>query len=561
MEKPWIKQYPKGIPVDVGPLPWSSIPDFFASVVQKHPNHPAIVNMGTQLSYTQLDQKSTDLANYLAQHLGLPNGSRVAIMMPNLLQHAVAILGILKAGLTFVNINPLYTARELEHQLIDSGAETIIILDNFCHVLAAALPASSIKHVITTSIGDLLAFPKSVVTNIAVKYVKRMVPKYSIEDIIPLKVALSKGHKLQYQPPRSCLDDTAVLQYTGGTTGICKSAVLSHRNLLVNMQQATLWISHGSAPEKGIVPGQEIVITALPLYHIFSLTANFLTFMNIGGTNHLITNPRDLPGFIKELKRFPFTCITGVNTLFNHLMHTPGFANLDFSMLKISLGGGMAIQKSVAEQWKASTGCTLIEAYGLTETSPAVCINPLNLNAYNGSIGLPISSTECSVHDDEGRQLPLGETGELWVRGPQVMQGYWNRPDETEKVLTPDGWLKTGDIAWIDQDGYIYLVDRKKDVIIVSGFNVFPNDVESVISNHADVLECGVIGIEDDECGEAVRAYVVKKNPRLSEQQLTEYCRERLTPYKVPKSILFVSDLPKSNLGKILRRELREVAA
>lgn len=559
--RPWINQYPKGVPVEAGEIPWTSIPDFFVAKVQKYSDRPAVENMGTQLSYSQLNENSDHLANYLSQELSIPKGSRVAIMMPNLLQHTIAILGTLKASLIVVNINPLYTARELKHQLVDSSAEAIIILDNFCHVLVSVIQETSIKHVITTALGDLLRFPKSTVTNFAVKYVKRLVPKYSIEDAIPLKTALAKGSNLKYIPPDSNPDDTAVLQYTGGTTGVCKSAVLSHRNLLTNMQQATLWISHGSVPEKAIVPGQEIVITALPLYHIFSLTANFLTFLNIGSLNYLITNPRDLKSFVKELHRVPFTCITGVNTLFNHLMHTPGFDQLDFSTLKITIGGGMAVQRSVAEEWNEITACTLIEAYGLTETSPAVCINPLGLNSYNGSIGLPISSTECSIHDDDGHTLPIGQTGELWVKGPQVMKGYWNRPDETAKTLTPDGWLKTGDIARIDQDGYVYLVDRKKDLIIVSGFNVFPNDIESVISSHSDVLECGVIGIEDEECGEAITAFVVKKNSELDEQKLIDYCREHLTAYKVPKSIQFVTDLPKSNIGKILRRELREIAA
>ncbi|MGH8557014.1 MAG: AMP-binding protein [Methylococcales bacterium] len=561
MNKPWIRQYPEGIPAEAGCVPWSSIPDFFALAVRNYPDHPAVANMGTRLSYTRLDELSSDLANYLSRNLGLAKGSRVGVMMPNLLQHAVAILGILKAGLIVVNINPLYTPSELEHQLRDSGAEAIIILENFCHVLASVLPGTRVQHVIRTSIGDLLTFPKSLVVNFAVKYIKRMVPKYGIPNTISLQTALAKGGNTQFQPPRIDLDDTAVLQYTGGTTGVSKSAVLSHRNLLINVQQATLWISHGAAPDKKITSGREIAINALPLYHIFSLTAIFFTFLNLGGLNYLITNPRDLPAFIKELKRIPFTCMPGVNTLFNRLMNTRGFEEIDFSTLKLCVGGGMAVQRSVAERWKALTGCTLIEGYGLTETSPAVSLNPLNLKSYNGSIGLPLPSTECSIRDDEDRQLPIGQIGELWIRGPQVMKEYWNRPDETAKVLTPDGWLKTGDIARIDEQGYIYLVDRKKDLIIVSGFNVFPNEIESVIGSHPDVLECGVIGIEDADCGEAVGAFVVKRNPGLDEQQLIRYCRERLTPYKVPKSIKFVTDLPKSDIGKVLRRKLREFAA
>lgn len=560
MDKPWLKQYPREMPVEAGSVPWSSIPDFFASVVGKYPHRPAVANLGTRLSYTRLDEISSNLANYLSHELRLPKRSRVAIMMPNLLQHAVAILGVLKAGLIVVNINPQYTAPELKHQLTDSGAQAIIILENFCHVLASALPATQIQHVINTSIGDLLTFPKSLAVNFVVKHIKRMVPEYAIPNCISFKSALAKGKKLPFRAPEIDLDEPAILQYTGGTTGICKSAVLSHRNLLINMQQATLWISHGAQPAKQIVPGREIVINALPLYHIFSLTAGFLTFINLGSLNYLITNPRDLPAFVKELKRVPFTCMPGVNTLFNRLMNTPGFKDLDFSTLKLCVGGGMAIQRSVAERWKTLTGCTLTEGYGLTETSPAVCINPLNLENYNGSIGLPLPSTNCSIRNDSDRELPSGEIGELWVKGPQVMQGYWKRPDETEKVLTKDGWLKTGDIARIDEDGYVYLVDRKKDLIIVSGFNVFPNEIELVISHHPDVLECGVIGIEDADCGEVVMAFVVKKNPGLDEQQLIHHCRERLTPYKVPKSIRFETELPKSDIGKVLRRKLRELA-
>ncbi len=560
MNKPWILQYPEGIPAEVGPVPWISIPDFFASVVENYPNRPAVASMGTQFTYKRFDELSSRLASYLSLELRLPAGSRVAIMIPNLLQHAVAIIGILKAGLVVVNINPLYTPSELKNQLNDSGATAIIILDNFCHVLASVLDSTPVQHVIRTSIGDLLTFPKSVAANFVVKRIKKLVPKFEIRGSVAFKTALAKGSKFQYRAAEITLDDTAILQYTGGTTGVCKSAMLSHGNLLINMQQATVWISHGSAPGKQVEPGREIVINALPLYHIFSLTACFLTFLNLGSLNYLIANPRDLTTFIRELGRIPFTCLPGVNTLFKRLMDAPGFQDLDFGTLKITVGGGMGVQPSVAERWKALTGCTLIEGYGLTETSPAVSMNPLNLIKFNGSIGLPLPSTDCSIHDDDGGLLPFGEVGELWVNGPQVMQGYWNRPDETEKVLTPDGWLKTGDIARIDEDGFIYLLDRKKDLIIVSGFNVFPNDVEAVINTHPDALECGVIGIEDDLCGEAVIAVVVKRNPGLDEQQLMLYCRERLTPYKVPKSIIFVTDLPKSDIGKVLRRKLRELA-
>ena len=561
MNKPWIAQYPEGIPAEVDPIPWTSIPDFFASIVHKYPDNPAVANMGTTINYARLDDLSTHLANYLMRDLALQKGTRIAIMMPNILQHAVSILGILKAGFVVVNINPLYTSVELQRQLNDSGAETIIILENFCHVLAPILSSTSVRHVISTSIGDLLTFPKSVAVNFAIKHIKRLVPKSGLQNVIPLKSAFANGSRSAFCPPAIELNDTAILQYTGGTTGVSKSAILSHRNLLVNLQQTTLWINHGALPGKEIKAGQEIVINALPLYHIFSLTAGFLTFINLGSLNYLITNPRDLPAFVKEIKRIPFTCMPGVNTLFYRLLDTPGFEKLDFSSLKLCVGGGMSIQGSVAERWKSTTGCTLLEGYGLTETSPAVCINPLNLKDYNGSIGLPLPSTDCSIRDEDGRELANGQTGELWVRGPQVMSGYWKRPDETAKVLTSDGWLKTGDVARIDKQGYIYLVDRKKDVIIVSGFNVFPNEIETVIADHPETLECGVIGINDDSCGEAIRAYVVRKSSEVDEQQLIRYCRERLTPYKVPKSIIFVADLPKSDIGKVLRRKLRELAA
>lgn len=561
MNKPWLQQYPDGVTAEVGDISWFSMADFFAAAVKKYANRPAVGNLGTQISYARLDELSTDLANFFSRELALAHGSRVAVMMPNLIQQAVAILGVLKAGMVVVNINPLYTPFELEHPLKDSGAEAIIILENFCHVLEIVLRKTHLRHVITTGVGDLLDFPKSWIVNFVVRTVKRKVPKFAIPNAIPFKSALARGGKTEFQAPRIDLDDIALLQFTGGTTGISKSAVLTHRNLLNNIQQTTLWITHGAKPEKTLTPGRETVINALPLYHIFSLTAGFFTFLNLGGLNYLITNPRDLPAFMKELKRVPFSCIPGVNTLFNRLMNTPGFEKIDFSSLKLTVGGGMAVQRSVAERWKAMTGCTMIEGYGLTETSPVVSANPLNLQDFKGSIGLPLPSTEISIRDERDREVPLGESGELWVRGPQVMKGYWNRPDETAKVLSPDGWLRTGDIGRVDEQGYIYLVDRKKDMIIVSGFNVFPNEVEAVLTGHPDVAEAGVIGIEDSECGEVVKAFVVTKNPKLEEKQLIRYCREHLTPYKVPKFIQFVNDLPKSEIGKVLRRKLRAITA
>jgi len=558
MDKPWLKQYPEGIPAEIGPGGYTSIPNFFETVTQKHPDNPAFSNMGTVLTYQQAEEHSRHLANFLRHELKLKKGERVAIMMPNLLQHAVAILAILRAELVVVNVNPLYTRRELEHQLQDSGAKAIIVLDHFCHVLATVLDKTQLEHVVTTRLGDMLHTPKSVVVNFVVKYVKRLVPAYSIPNRLHFKRALHVGRRHAYVPADTTLNDIAFLQYTGGTTGVCKSAILSHGNLLTNMQQATEWISHGAKNGKKIKFGQEVVIASLPLYHIFSLTASFLTFMNIGSLIHLVTNPRDLPNFVKELRNNRFTAIPGVNTLFNHLLNTPGFSELDFSELKITIGGGMAIQRNVAKKWKAVTGCTIIEAYGLTETSPAVCINPLDAEEHNGSIGLPISSTDCCIIDENGQELAFGETGELCIRGPQVMQGYWNRPEETANVFTADGWFKTGDIAKIMDDGYIYLVDRKKDVILVSGFNVFPNDIESVICSHPEVMECGVIGIPDDDTGEAVKAFIVKKNPNLNATVIRKYCHDKLTRYKIPKRIVFIDELPKSNIGKILRRELRE---
>jgi long-chain acyl-CoA synthetase len=451
-----------------------------------------------------------------------------------------------------VNTNPLYTSRELKHQLVDSGAKAIIIMENFCHTLAEVIDETPVEHVITTQLGDLLSFPKSIIVNVVVKYVKKMVPPFKLKDRAPFNNALSIGSGLQFTRTQSGHDDIAFLQYTGGTTGLAKGAMLTNRNMIANMQQASAWV-------KDIVDeGGEVIVTALPLYHIFSLTANCLTFMKVGAENYLITNPRDMPGFVKELQGISFSVITGVNTLFVGLLNTPGFDSIDFSRLKLTLGGGMAVQQPVAERWKKTTGAPLIEAYGLTETSPAVCVNPLNLTEFNGSIGLPLPSTEVSIQDENGNMLDLGEDGELCVRGPQVMKGYWNREDETEKVLSVDGWLKTGDVAKMDADGYVRIVDRLKDMILVSGFNVYPNEIETVIAENEGVLEVGVIGEPDERSGELVKAVIVKKDPSLTEADVIKHCRERLTSYKVPKVIEFVDELPKTNVGKILRRELRK---
>ncbi|MBT8435716.1 MAG: AMP-binding protein [Gammaproteobacteria bacterium] len=551
MEKVWLKSYPPGVPEEIDIDAYRSVTDVFEQAIKRFGENPCFSNLGTTLSYNEMDRYTDQLASYLQNLPGLDTGDRVAVMMPNVLQNPIAIFAILRAGFTVVNTNPLYTPRELKHQLTDSGAKAIIVMENFCHTLDEVIGDTPIEHVITTQLGDMLHFPKSLIVNLVVKYVKKMVPNFSLPQRITFKQALQKGSGQRHQAVPRGHDDLAFLQYTGGTTGVAKGAMLSHGNMIANMQQASSWLANT------VNEGEEVIITALPLYHIFSLTANCLTFMKVGALNYLITNPRDMPGFVKELQGLRFTAITGVNTLFNGLMNTPGFENIDFSNLKLSLGGGMAVQQPVAERWKKLTGAPLLEAYGLTETSPAVCINPLTLMEFNGSIGLPVPSTEVSVQDDEGNILPQGETGELCVRGPQVMQGYWHRPEETAKVLSSDGWLKTGDVAQMDEMGFFRIVDRLKDMILVSGFNVYPNEIEAVIAGHEGVLEVGVIGEPDEESGEVVKAVIVKKDPALDEKSVIAHCREHLTGYKVPKKIEFRDELPKTNVGKILRRELR----
>jgi long-chain acyl-CoA synthetase len=560
MQKPWLRSYPEGTPAEISAPTHPSIAALFESTCQSYPDNPAFTNMGTTLTYRQLEEKTAAFANFLRRDLGLKKGDRVAIMMPNLLQDPVAIFGVLRAGLVVVNTNPLYTAPELKHQLNDSGASAIVVVENFAHVLETIVDEVDLKAVITTQMGDLLDFPKSLVVNLAVKYIKKLVPAWSISSAIPFKEALQRGENFTFEPTDTTVDDIAFLQYTGGTTGVAKGAMLTHANLLANMEQCFLWITHGTAGHdmKSLELGKETVITALPLYHIFALTANCLTFMKLGGHNYLITNPRDMPSFINELKETKFTAITGVNTLFNGLTNTPGFDEIDFSNLKVSLGGGMAVQESVAAIWKEKTGCTLVEAYGLTEASPAVCINPLSLDAFNHSIGLPMPSTECSIQDEDGNLLPIDTEGELCIKGPQVMKGYWQRDDETTKIFDADGWLHTGDVAKMDKDGFFYIVDRLKDMILVSGFNVYPNEIEAVIAAHPDVLECGVIGVPDKKSGEAVLAVVVKKEPHLSEQDIKDWCEKSLVGYKTPDQVYFDDELPKTNVGKILRRTLRD---
>ena len=552
MEKIWLKNYQPGVPAEVNVNEYKSVAEVFEKSVGKYADRPAFACMDKIITYRELDKLTRDFAAYLQNKLGLKKGDRVAVMMPNLLQYPIAVFGILRAGLTVVNVNPLYTPRELEHQLKDSGAAAIVILENFAITLQDVLKNTPIKTVITTQIGDMLGFPKSLIVNMVVKHVKKMVPAWSIQSTVRFNDTLTQGSRLKMNPVQIGHEDIAFLQYTGGTTGVSKGAMLTNRNIIANMMQAHAWL-------KPVVrEGQEIIITALPLYHIFSLTANCMVFTEIGGLNILITNPRDIPGFVKELQKYPVTCMTGVNTLFNALLNNADFGKIDFSTWKMVLGGGMAVQRAVAEKWKQVTGVPLIEAYGLTETSPAACINPMDLKEYNGAIGLPVPSTECSVRDEAGNEVPMGEPGELWVRGPQVMKGYWQRPDESAKVLKGDGWLATGDMAIVTPDGFFKLVDRKKDMILVSGFNVYPNEIEDVVAMHTSVLEVACIGIPDDKSGEVVKVYVVKKDQALTEKEVIEHCKKNLTGYKVPKYVEFRAELPKTNVGKILRRALRD---
>jgi long-chain acyl-CoA synthetase len=548
----WLKSYPPGVPAEIDTRTYSSIVELLESAYDRFRHRPAFANMGRVLRYDDVDRLSRQFASFLIHELQLQRGERVAIMLPNVLQYPIALFGVLRAGLTVVNTNPLYTARELRHQLSDSGASAIVVLDNFAATLAEVLDEVPCRHVITSGLGDLLGLPKSILVNFAVRHIKKLVPPYSIPGAIRFNAALQRGAtkplpKIAIEP-----EDIAFLQYTGGTTGVAKGAMLTHRNMAANMLQATTWLG------TKLRPGEEIIITAIPLYHIFALTANCLVFMKTGGLNVLITNPRDLPGFVKELKRVRFTAMTGVNTLFNGLLNTPGFDRLDFSQFRFTMGGGMAVQRVVAERWKKVTGVTLVEAYGLTETSPAACVNPLDLEEYNGAIGLPLPSTECSIQDEEGRCLGVGEIGELCIRGPQVMKGYWQRPEETAKVLSADGWLHTGDIARMDEKGFFYIVDRKKDMILVSGFNVYPNEIEDVVAQCPGVLEVAAVGVPDEKSGEAVKVVVVKKDPALTAETIRAHCRANLTGYKQPKYIEFRDSLPKTNVGKILRRELRE---
>lgn len=554
MTKIWHKNYDPGVPTNVDTTEFRNVPDILEHAFRKFTNRPSFHNMGTTLTFGQIDQLSRRFASFLQHELGLKKGDRVALMMPNILQYPVALFGVLRAGMVAVNVNPLYTPRELEHQLNDSGTTAIVIFSNSAHTLQKVLANTPVKHVITTSIGDMLNFPKNLLVNFVIKHVKKMVPPFELPGSIDFLEALKRGEPARFRSESLTHQDTAFLQYTGGTTGVAKGAILTHGNIVSNMLQAKSWIKNF------IADGNEIIITPLPLYHIFSLTANCFVFSNIGALNVLITNPRDIPNFVKELRKWRFTAFTGVNTLFNVLLNDPGFRRLDFGSLKLTLGGGMAVQKSVAERWKEVTGRPLVEAYGLTETSPAACINPMTLQTYNGFIGLPIPSTDVEIKNDEGQTVPLGEVGELCIRGPQVMKGYWKRPEETAQAMTADGFFRTGDLGFMNVEGYVKIVDRKKDMVLVSGFNVYPNELEDVISGHPKVIESAVVGVPDEKCGEAVVVYVVKKDDSLTVEELIKYCRENLTAYKVPRHVEFRADLPKSNVGKILRKDLRDEA-
>lgn len=550
MEKIWLKKYPQNVPTEIDPDHFSSLVDIFAQSIQKFGEKTAFINMGGELTYNELDRHADAFAAYLQQKLGVQKGDAVALMMPNLLQYPIALLGVHRAGGIVVNVNPLYTPRELEHQLVDSNAKAIVIVENFANTLAQVIGNTPVQHVVITKMGDLLGL-KGHLVNFVVKHVKKMVPDYQLANVISFKTMLSAGADLTLNPVSLCGDDLAFLQYTGGTTGVSKGAMLTHRNMVANLEQVSALM------KPCLIEGEDVIVTALPLYHIFALTANCLLFIKFGGTNLLITNPRDMPGFVKELGKYPFTAISGVNTLFNGLLNTPGFKELDFSTLRLSIGGGMAVQRAVAERWLEVTKCDLLEGYGLTECAPVVSFVPYDIGHYTGSIGVPAPSTEIRLVSDEGIDVSLGEAGELWVKGPQVMKGYLGRQDATDECMH-EGWFATGDVAKMDEQGLLYIVDRKKDMILVSGFNVFPNEIEDVVATHDGVLECAAIGVPNGTSGESVKIFVVKKDPSLDEETIISHCRERLTGYKVPKLVEFRTELPKTNVGKILRRKLKE---
>ncbi len=551
-DKFWLKDYPAGVPTEIDPDSVRSLKQMFEDACRDYASRPAFSNMGRTLSYADIDRASQHFGAWLQKEAGLKKGDRVALMMPNILQYPIAIIGTLRAGMTVVNVNPLYTARELEHQLVDAGATVIVIFENAAATLAQVIARTPIRTVIVTGIGDQLGFPKSAITNFVIRRVKKMVPPYALPGALRFNAVMAHAAGLTLDPVDVSGDDIAFLQYTGGTTGVSKGAVLTHRNMVANTLQVTSYM-----PELGEIE-HAVVVTALPLYHIFALTSNMLVFTRVGGENLLITNPRDMAGFVKELSKVRFTFITGVNTLFNGLLHTPGFDKIDFSSLKVALGGGMAVQAAVSERWRQVTGRHICQGWGLTETSPVATANLPGSVEFNGSIGYPLPSTEISIRDDDGKALATGAVGEICVRGPQVMRGYWNRPDETAQVMLPDGWLRTGDIGRMDQRGRTYIEDRKKDMILVSGFNVYPNEVEGVIAQMPGVLEVAAVAQADEKSGEVVAVFVVRKDPALTAEQVIAFSKRELTGYKVPRDVYFRDELPKTNVGKILRRTLRD---
>ncbi|MEM6159091.1 long-chain-fatty-acid--CoA ligase FadD [Erwinia sp. P6884] len=553
MNKVWLNRYPADVPAEIDADRYASLIDLFEQAVSRYAERPAFINMGQAMTFRQLEARSRAFAAYLQQGLGLKKGDRVALMMPNLLQYPIALFGILRAGMVVVNVNPLYTPRELEHQLNDSGASAIVIVSNFAHTLEKVVAKTQVKHVILTRLGDQLSPAKGTLVNFVVKYVKRLIPKYYLPDALSFRSALQKGERMQYARPQVSNDDLAFLQYTGGTTGVAKGAMLTHRNMQANLEQTKA--TYGSLLKEG----KELVVTALPLYHIFALTVNCMLFIDLGGTNLLITNPRDIPALVKELGKHRFTAITGVNTLFNALLNDEDFNKLDFSSLTLSAGGGMAVQKAVAERWEKLTGHYLLEGYGLTECSPLVSVNPYDIRYHSGSIGLPVPSTDIMLVDEAGNEVTEGEPGELCIKGPQVMTGYWQQPEATSEVLK-NGWLHSGDIVTVDEEGFIRIIDRKKDMILVSGFNVYPNEIEDVLMQHPKVREVAAVGVPNDITGETVKICVVKKDASLTQEELIAHCKKHLTGYKIPRVVEFRSDLPKTNVGKILRRELRDEA-
>ncbi|TKB52812.1 long-chain-fatty-acid--CoA ligase FadD [Ferrimonas aestuarii] len=551
MDKVWLSSYPAGVPQEIDADRYSSVVDLFEQSVSRFSSRDAFINMGRTITYEELDKQSRDFAAYLQQDLKLSPGDRVAIMMPNLLQYPIALFGVLRAGLVVVNVNPLYTARELKHQLTDSGAKAIVVVSNFAATLEEVVAETPVEHVILTNLGDRLSWPKRSLVNLVVKHVKKMIPKYDLPDAISMNAAIKRGSRIPFNKPTIDSESTAFLQYTGGTTGVAKGAILTHRNMLANLEQVSSWI--GPTLEEG----EEMVVTALPLYHIFALTCNCLTFMKLGGTNLMITNPRDMPEFVKIIAKYPFTAITGVNTLFNGLLNTPGFSDLDFSKLKVALGGGMAVQQAVASRWQETTGARLLEGYGLTESAPVASVAPYDSKGYDGTIGLPLPSCSIRLIDEDGNEVPHGERGELQIHGPQVMKGYWQRPEATAEVIDDDGWLSTGDIATMDDRGFFKIVDRKKDMILVSGFNVFPNEIEDVVVMHDAVVEAAAIGVPNEVSGEVVKVFVVTSK-NTDKDSIIAHCKQHLTGYKIPKIIEFRDELPKTNVGKILRRALRD---